>query len=155
MDTLLSQLHDIDGLDQISWWPLAPGWIALIVAIITIVLLLGIKARFYKNKKERLDGLLLEQCLELENSFTTLETKEALKELSKIIRVVAMNKYGRDQCARLSQSEWLSWLSENDPKGFNWKTDASFLETALYSPHDYELDHDQYLKILDAIKAWI
>ncbi|MBA2727152.1 MAG: DUF4381 domain-containing protein, partial [Parachlamydiaceae bacterium] len=38
MNPLLEQLHDIEGLDPISFWPLALGWWILIAVLILLSL---------------------------------------------------------------------------------------------------------------------
>ncbi|MGB0719658.1 MAG: DUF4381 domain-containing protein, partial [Bdellovibrionales bacterium] len=35
---LLSRLRDIRGLEDVSWWPLAPGWWILLGLVLAIVL---------------------------------------------------------------------------------------------------------------------
>ena len=47
MNSLLEQLHDIEGLDPISMWPLASGWWILISCGTVIALSMGIAIFYY------------------------------------------------------------------------------------------------------------
>ena len=44
-------LRDIHLPDPVSWWPLAPGWLALIMLLVIVVLLTTYFIRRYRNHK--------------------------------------------------------------------------------------------------------
>ncbi len=128
---LLSQLRDIEGLDNISWWPLALGWWAVIGVIVVISVTAAFYYWHYTKKevswKKHIDSLFSN----LQNMKTTKKKAAALSEL---LRRLAIHKYGRKVCAGLEGQDWLNWLTRHDPKGFNWDIEGKILVEAPYMP---------------------
>jgi len=147
------QLRDIRGLDQLPWWPLAPGWwlllgfmLLLIVATVIWIQWRRFRQRGWQRIAQRELSNLLQQ---------KLETKEQLKQLGILLRRVAMQRYGRHTCASLTGERWLAWLTEHDPQGFNWLQAGQFLVKLPYQPLPLVI-HEQQLQILyQAVKVWI
>jgi hypothetical protein len=50
--------------------------------------------------------------------------KPVATEFSELLRRIAMARHGRTACAGLHGEDWLAWLTEHDPKGFDWRRDA-------------------------------
>lgn len=151
MDDLLSQLRDIRGIDNVSWWPLAPGWWAL------LALLLGMGAgvffyRLYRSRKAA------SWQAEVRALFTALHAQTGAKKkaeaLSELLRRLAIHQYGRDACAGLHGAEWLEWLATHDPQGFEWQNKAQILIKAPYAPGDM-IDGEDMKPLIAAAERWV
>ncbi|MDM8568338.1 DUF4381 domain-containing protein [Thiotrichales bacterium HSG1] len=145
-------LHDIRGLDMISWWPLAPGWWLLIglIILLTIIFIYRIKR---KQKNRNWQQMARQEWLQLRplNS----PAKEQLTFLSVLLRRIAVQKYGREACAGLSGEKWLAWLTKNDPQGFDWNKTGKILVETPYMPPDTIVEEQELDLIYRAIRAWI
>jgi hypothetical protein len=155
MNNLLKQLHDIEGLDAISSWPLPIGWwIVMVISI--LVILLGtlslirwiIFLRSWKNDT-------LKKLAKLEKNLGSSTTLETVAMLSEYLRRIALKRYSRKECAGLIGEAWLKWLKENDPKQFDWEKRAVILIKAPYAPLNHELPSDQIKDLIQAAREWV
>jgi hypothetical protein len=71
---------------------------------------------------------------ELRRHVAKADAKETAGELSELLRRIAMARYGRSTCAGLSGEEWLDWLQNKDPTGFDWRTKGLPLLDLPYAP---------------------
>ncbi|MBT4880285.1 MAG: DUF4381 domain-containing protein [Alphaproteobacteria bacterium] len=152
MNDLLSQLKDIEGLDAISWWPLASGWwllLALLVAV-PLGLLLAIALRkFWKNRWQR-------QILRhLDSLQKANPTKETYADLSETLKRLAIKRFGRQSCAGLEGTRWLQWLTQNDPKNFDWKEKGRALISLPYAPASQKGNKKELQQLIQATKRWV
>ena len=138
MNTLLEQLHDIDGLDAISWWPLAIGWWVLIgLGAHSAQLRIGLcyvawRVAFKRSWKS--DTFKKLAALERKIFPMTTARKTAIT-LSEYLRRIALRRFSRKECAGLTGEAWLKWLAGHDPKKFDWeKKGDSFDRYSLRSP---------------------
>src|SRR5580698_6571728 len=97
-DSLLAQLYDIKGLDWINWWPLAPGWWAVLA-----LLAMGAgtiywrRWAYYRSWK----GEAWRAFAALEAGLTSGNAQEIAAALSTLLRRVAMQSFSRAECAGL------------------------------------------------------
>ena len=57
---VLAKLHDIHLPDPISWWPMAPGWYALLILVFILIgLLIYVTRRTYVNGQPKRQALQL------------------------------------------------------------------------------------------------
>ncbi|HEB97008.1 MAG TPA: DUF4381 domain-containing protein [Sedimenticola thiotaurini] len=132
------RLRDIHGLDPISWWPPAAGWWIGAALVILVVLLLVSLVRYLVRyppgswKQEAWAALR-----HLRSRRHTLTPKQAASELSELLRRIAIARFGRARAARLSGEEWLEWLREQDPNGFDWPARGRILLQLPYAPDDW------------------
>ncbi len=103
-------LRDIHLPEAIGWWPPALGWWLL---AILIPLLIGLLVWLYKGitrktaiKAARKLLLQIKQDQQRDNS-------QKLKDLSTLIRRVAISVAERDECAGLTGNEWLEFLERS------------------------------------------
>lgn len=155
MNDLLAQLHDIEGLDPIHWWPLAPGWWAIM--ILTILALGGLFILYFRRCAFRRSWkyTILRQLSELEQNLSIRNSQATLIELSEIMRRIAMHQYSRVECAGLEGKTWLTWLAKHDSSGFDWKIKGKCLVEAPYAPSNMLIPLEDVLDILKAIKKWV
>ncbi|MGL5742299.1 MAG: DUF4381 domain-containing protein [Legionella sp.] len=108
----LVQLKDIHIPAPIGWWPLAPGW----YAVIALVLLLAIICAYHLYNKYR-HALAKKQALVLLTHYQKDHEKElnvalTSARISELLRRVALAYYPREQVASLHGEEWLKFLND-------------------------------------------
>lgn len=151
----LPPLRDIETLDAISWWPLAVGW--WFIAILLVLLSLAGLGWFYRYKKRMTawQHHALKHLSDIEANVDEQDSQLVLIELSQTIRRIALAKFPRSACAGKIGSDWLSWLTENDPNGFNWNHYSEFLITMPYQPQSNVLTSTDIKQLIQAIKGWV
>jgi hypothetical protein len=82
--------------------------------------------------------------------------KPVAAELSELLRRIAMARHGRAACAGLHGSDWLAWLTANDPQGFDWQHEGQSLLKAPYAqPAAANTQREAIRKLLDAAMEWV
>lgn len=110
----LDQLADIHLPDGVSWWPLAPGWWALLALF--IIVLIGIfiwRRRKTQNAyrdiaQHQLDGIFADYQ-------QTQNAAAYLQALSLLLRRTALTAYPHSFNASIKGEEWLQWLDQVCP----------------------------------------
>ena len=74
------------------------------------------------------------QLRALRQRAATQDPKLTAGDLSELLRRVAMARLGRDACAGLAGEDWLAWLADQDPRGFDWRSKGRLLLDAPYAP---------------------
>lgn len=152
---ILEDLIDIQGLDHIGIWPLAWGWWLIISAImicIGITLFYLFKRSRYRNSWQYQAFVRLQN---IQHGITTDASKTILQNLSLELRKIAMLTTQRDQCAGLIGTQWLQWLHDHDPAGFNWTTNGKLLIEAQYMPQSVTSEPQQLNQLIEAAKGWV
>ena len=152
MNPVAQQLHDIEGLDYISSWPLAIGWWILIVLFILIIVssvfyLLAFK-RSWKNDT-------LQKLAFLEKNLSDATALETLIALSEYLRRIALKRFSRKECAGLTGTSWLKWLATHDPKKFDWEAKGTPLIEAPYARVIQGSSLMQVKDLIQATKNWV
>src|ERR1700683_2748217 len=99
MSPLLEQLHDIEGLDPISWWPLAIGWWVLIVIGIFIVCAIACFAAYRLAFKRSWRNDTFQKLANLEKNLSDTTARETIIALSEYLRRIALRRFSRKECA--------------------------------------------------------
>ena len=150
---LLSQLRDISGLKDVSWWPLAPGWWFLLVLVLAIPTCVFLFKKWRRMRARRLEEQIKAMLADLRGEASV---KKKAQGLSELLRLAALRRYGRASCAGLEGKRWLVWLKDHDPANFDWPHKAGILIKAPYMPDQMasEGDHD-FDDIFRAVERWI
>lgn len=155
MNSSLEQLHDIQGLDLISRWPLAVGWWVVIVlgAIALSGIVYGIvrKVAFIRSWKND----TMQKLAYLEKNLSDATARETAIVLSEYLRRIALRRFSREECAGLIGEAWLKWLTAKDPKGFDWEKKGALLIEVPYAPKDAFLSTDLVRDVIQAIRNWV
>jgi hypothetical protein len=154
-NNLLSQLKDIDGLDAISAWPLAIGWwiiIVLVLAIILAVVFYLVRQRMFKNSWK---GSISRTLSEMQNALGNNNTQAIATELSEVLRIIAIKRFSRNECAGLAGKEWLQWLEKNDAASFDWVAHGKLLLEAPYAPSGKTIAKGNVDLLINATKKWV
>ena len=156
----LRDIHEVMGN---PWWPPAPGWWLLLAAVCLLALTLWRFDRIWRLRipiplltlgSWRLDAA--RALRKLRRDLRRRPTKESASELSELLRRIAMASHGRGACAGLHGDDWLVWLSDMDPKGFDWHSRARLLLDAPYAPPGAdEADLKTLATLLDAAMDWV
>lgn len=155
MNPALEKLHDIDGIDTISFFPLAIGWwfsCVFVFLLLCVFVFFTIRYVIYKRswKNDTLKKLKrLEKDLRKENA------QETAKRLSEYLKRVALRKYSRSECAHLTGEKWLKWLTAHDPKQYDWEKESHFLGDISYSPATAVISEENVKKAIQAAKQWV
>ena len=145
------QLRDIHGLDPVSWWPIAPGWWigALLILLTTIGLILLIRhlIRFPPGSWRREARSALHDLWRQRNQ---LSQKESAARLSELLRRIAIARFGREKTASISGMEWLAWLEQSDPNGFDWTGRGRLLLNLPYAPDNRQAEPGELDELINA-----
>jgi hypothetical protein len=149
---LLAQLDDIRGLGRIGWWPLAPGWWALLALMSLAAAVMYWRRRAYwrswkGDARRALD--LLDAKLNGENQ------QEIAASLSTLLRRIALQRHPRAECAGLWGHDWLCWLTAKDPSGFDWVTFGVLIVEAPYAPPGRDFSPKNLKSLISAAKRWV
>ncbi|MBA2368902.1 MAG: DUF4381 domain-containing protein [Candidatus Protochlamydia sp.] len=155
MNTLLEQLHDIEGLDPIPWWPLSIGWWVMIAAgvcaICAIFLLIFFRIAYKRSwRNDTFRKLSL-----LEKDLSDATARETVISLSEYLRRIALRRFARQECAGLTGRKWLKWLNAHDPKQFDWEKKGALLIEVPYAPVSANLSVSEIREIIQAVKNWV
>lgn len=156
--TVAYQLRDIRGLDPVSWWPPALGWWLVTFGLFFS---LWLTRRFLPHLHSRTLSQLAwtwearRELRTLRKRAYTQATYVTAKELSEILRRIAMARCGRAACAGLTGAAWLDWLKTHDPTGYAWTERGQLLLLAPYAPpQQAAAELPQLLELLDATATW-
>ncbi len=155
MSSLMQQLHDIEGLDAISLWPLAIGWwvsIAFGVLVLGGVFWLLYRSLGYLRSWKRDTFKKLDS---LENNLSPSNSAETIAFLSEYLRRIAMRRFPRKECAGLVGDAWLMWLKTHDPKQFDWSDKGKLLIEIPYAPLRTDLPLQQIKELIQAVRYWV
>ncbi|WP_457675487.1 DUF4381 domain-containing protein [Thiolapillus sp.] len=155
---LLARMRDIHELNmnQASWWPPAPGWWLVGAAVILLLVLLwwGLRNLMaYPPGTWHRDAR--NQLLALRRLSRQLAPEQGMRELSELMRRIAVTRLGREQAAGLVDEEWLCWLEARDPEGFPWTEQGQPLVKIPYAPPGrYPVTREELLNLIQAALAW-
>ncbi len=155
MSPLLEQLHDIEGLDPISWWPLAIGWWVLIIiggCVITAAIYFAV-SRLAFMRSWKYDTF--KKLARLEENLTEATARDTIIVLSEYLKRIALKRFSRGACAGLSGEAWLKWLAKHDPKSFDWEKRGAVMIEVPYAPVDSRLSIPQIKDLIQAVRDWV
>lgn len=115
-----------------------------------------------KNQNQNQNETLMQNQQQLQQPQThqeqqayTVLTKKVINELSECLRQIAINQYPRESCASISGKQWLIWLSEHDPKHFNWQQHGNLLLMGPYAPNNINCSSAELGQLIQAAKRWL
>jgi cbb3-type cytochrome oxidase subunit 3 len=142
-------LRDIHLPNPVSWWPLAPGWWLLVGVMLAVIVWL-----FWRWKQQQRDeqslALALSELERLQNKHGK-DTKALLRELSVLLRRVAMTQYGRQAVSGLTGAAWVKFLDDKAGKPLFSGKLAHLLTEVPYRPETQA----ETTALLHAIRQWI
>lgn len=151
----MEQLHDIEGLDLISVWPLAIGWWVVMAIVFLCIIAIAFytcrRAAFKRSWKH--DALM--QLDQLENDLSEERIIDTTTTLSGYLRCIAISCRSREECAGLAGRAWLQWLAKHDPKRFDWENRGKSLIEAPYAPPNMMMTAAEIKDLIQAARRWV
>lgn len=155
MNPLLQGLHDIDGLDALSPWPLAPGWWALMTVLLFFFCIGAVYFYYRLSYYRSWRSDTLRKLNRLEKNLSEGTAVETVVVLSEYMRRVAVKRFSRNDCASLMGEAWLQWLTEHDPKKFDWENKGRLLIELPYAPQNRKVAVNEVRTLIQAVKDWV
>jgi hypothetical protein len=154
---MVARLRDIQGLDEIPWWPLGIGWWLLaMLAIVALFALVSVVRNLWRYPAGSWRRHAWKQLRVLKRRADRMPTQQIAVELSELLRRIAIARLGRARTAGLSGEHWLTWLQQHDPAGFAWTRFGKPLLTLPYAPPGSSQDSvEQLLPLIDAAFVWV
>ncbi|MBK1703580.1 DUF4381 domain-containing protein, partial [Halochromatium glycolicum] len=148
MNPELQALRDIHDPLGNPWWPLAPGWWLVLLALCAAAVLIW-RQRRHRPLLPPLPLLRVgdwrwdahRQLKRLQRAAPSTPLKVRAAELAELLKRIAMARHGRAHCAGLHGQAWLDWLTEQDPDGFDWRQEGQILIRAPYAPPQHPPEH--------------
>lgn len=157
----IQTLRDIRDIPAIPWWPPAPGWWLLLLAMIALVYSVW-RWRAPLSLRVPIPGITLgtwrwDAAAALRHLKRRAreggDAKKLAGELSELLRRIAMARLGRPACAGLTGQAWLDWLSAHDPSGFPWHERGRLLLVTPYAPPG--AGGDDIRSLIEAAEGWV
>lgn len=111
----LDQLADIHLPTSVSWWPLAPGWWALLALL--VIAFIAIFVWRYRMQQNRYRKLARHELDRIYNEYqNTRDAAKFLHETSVLLRRTALTAYPQTFNASIKGHAWLAWLDSVCPQ---------------------------------------
>lgn len=144
-------LRDIQGLDPVSWWPIAPEvWLATGLLILALILIFLWARRLYRYPLGSWRNEARKALKRLQRNQHSQTAKQTVSELSELLRRIAMARFGRERLASLTGKHWLQWIEGSDPSGFNWTEKGEILISLPYAPEGITVDQPVLQELINA-----
>jgi len=141
-----SQLRDFHLPAPVSWWPPAPGWWALLVlALIAAALIYWIYT--YRRRNRWREGALKELA-----QLRDAAPEQVLRELSVLLRRVAISRFPRRDVAAISGEAWLAFLDRSLDSGTAFQNGTG--RVLLKGPYVGKADFDT-AALIALCERWI
>lgn len=144
----LEQLRDIRLPEPIGWWPLAPGWWALI-AVAVLALAAGAVWAVLRRRTRRFAAL--RELDGLREQLKTGDQANVAADLAALVRRVALSAQGR-HLARLSDADWAEALSQGR---FGLPPEVAALMTELPYRRPGSFEASRLASLFAPTETWI
>lgn len=149
------QLRDIHVPDPIGWWPPAPGWWVLVLLVLVAV---AASVWWWQRRRQRHIPVqaALSELDRIEQAYQG-DTQQLVRELSGVLRRIAINFYGRQRVAGLSGERWLRFLDEQGIDEQGESSPAIFtrqFQTELTELPYRRVEDADVQQLIQAIRRW-
>jgi hypothetical protein len=153
---MLSQMMDIDGLHEVSSFPLAKGYLFLVyVAVILFLYFCYLSYKNYKFKKSW-KFKFLNELDNLEKKFRKQSVKQSISEFNDLLKRYCLKMFDRKEVASLTGKKWLKWLTLRDKNGFDWSKRGDILINFPYMPEEkIKAKKREVIYLIKALKEWV
>jgi len=104
-------LRDIHMPDAVSWWPPAPGWWGLL-GLILLLIIIVLVVRSWRRRR-RLRNSAVEELKRICDAFDQHnDALRLVRELSVLLRRIAISYFPRTDVASLTGDDWLRFLDK-------------------------------------------
>lgn len=137
-------MYDIVTLDPVPWWPLAPGWV--VVLLVLAILLFWFLARALKQWQHnayRREAIRRLQTISPE-------------ELPSLVKRVCVTAWPREQVAALSGDAWLQFLDRSGgTTDFTQGAGPLLLELSYNPSFKIQKEDAEYQQLINSVRRWI
>jgi hypothetical protein len=123
--TLLAQLSPDRAPPPLGWWPLAPGWWALVALLLLgLALAVWLRQRARQPSIKRWQRAALRELAQLQRAArqTGSDDAQLAREIQQLLRRYAVARHGRETVASLSGDAWLAFVVRHG--GRDWAGDS-------------------------------
>lgn len=150
-------LKDIVLPDPVSWWPPAPGWWLLLIAF---ALVIGLIVNYLKQRRLRRyapRAIALNAMQQLAMRYAEdKNTLTLVRDVSALLRRVAISVYPRADCAGLTGEAWLAFLDSHANQTVREKTFVDHGRVLIDAPYREKSIQDHEVQDLIALASdWI
>lgn len=154
-------LRDIHLPQPVSWWPPAPGWWAL---LLLLLLLIGVGIfAILRHRRRRYQRIALRRLAAMERRLTNdHDTRLLARQLSKLLRHMAVLHYPSRQCAGLYGKRWLLFLDNHfsndkvDQHPFSSSVGQLLIDSPYQPEHgDDEKQFEQAMALIQLSRRWL
>ncbi len=151
----LEKLHDIEGIDAISRWPLSfASFVVIAIGVLILSIAIYWAISFFLFKRSWKNDTLKKLSI-LEKNLCDETSRETVVLLSEYLRRIALRRFSRKECAGISGRAWLKWLAMRDPKQFDWEKKGTLLIEVPYSPISSVIPTPPIKDLIQAIRDWV
>lgn len=144
-------LRDIHLPEAVSWWPPAIGWwllaLLLVVIVLAYFLIRFLRQRASATNYKKMALQAFQQIRKNEQQDPML----LLREISQLLRRIALSYLPRQQVASLTGQQWIEQLNQLSATEVFSQQDAELISQASYRPQvSYSRD-----ELLERCEQWI
>ena len=146
------ELVDIHLPAPPDFWPPAPGW-WIAAALVIALLSYAFYKLFHYKKKRRQQQKVLNALSSFEQDLQTGNGSEAIANINRLLRRLALMHYPRQQVASLTGAEWLGFLDTTGSTTAFTKGAGRILEDGPYIaqlPSNFDSKG-----LINVVKAWV
>jgi len=147
-------LRDIHMPEAVSWWPLAPGWWGLLGLMLLLVIIVLLVRSWRRRRRLRNSAVM--ELKRIRDAFDQHhDALRLVRELSVLLRRIAISYFPRSDVASLTGDDWLRFL---DRSGALADSDRGFLngpgKILNSGPYQARLDVDTQALIV-LCQQWV
>lgn len=150
-------IHGIDEImlpEAVSWWPTAPGWKALAIIIVILLLFMCVHwmKRWWRNRYRR---EALRQLMQVQHH-AGKQLQEVVAVLPYYLKVTALQAYPRQDVASLSGENWLAFLDKQySGTAFSEGIGRKLLAVAYLPQEQWQLSEKDSEALISMSRLWI
>lgn len=147
----LQALRDIHLPGSVGWWPMALGWYLLLALAVLFVVLIG---WWQQRRKQQSAGkrYAVRRLIALQHAYAErkISSVQVCRELSILLRRVALSRANRNDIANLNGESWIQFLSKTKPE---W-AEEPYRSFILFGPYTKQVGAlpENYFTL---VKQWI
>ncbi|MCK5396288.1 MAG: DUF4381 domain-containing protein [Gammaproteobacteria bacterium] len=149
-------LRDIHLPEPITWWPIAPGWWAVIASLFLVVIVFFIIKKIHANRQLKRD--IKSELETIKQQFQQIQDQSQLaKSLSILLRRASITYYPKTDIAGLTGNDWLAYLDKTNSTSSRVKFQSdigNILLSAPYLPDNSEMDFDAKA-LVSLCESWL
>ena len=147
---LIARMRELQPPEPIAWWPPAPGWWLLLVLLAAGLILSW--ALWQRRSRLRRDAL--QQLQRIRRDYgESGNTQELLRELSALLRRIALARSPRNQVAHLTGKAWLNYLDKAGQSDEFTQGKGQIIAVQPYS--NALISQSEVSQLLGTVESWI